>query len=95
MERAKLVKGESVLINGATGVSGRLAIQIAKHLGARRVIATGRNGASVAGLDALGGNVLIALDQPADSLTRAFRTEMKNDGGDVVSTIFGGLQRRA
>jgi NADPH:quinone reductase-like Zn-dependent oxidoreductase len=33
MERAKFVKGESVLINGATGVSGRLAIQIAKHLG--------------------------------------------------------------
>ena len=30
MERAKLIKGESVLINGATGVSGRLAIQIAK-----------------------------------------------------------------
>ena len=34
-ERAKLVKGESVLINGATGVSGRLAIQIAKYLWAR------------------------------------------------------------
>jgi len=84
MERAKLMKGESVLINGATGVSGRLAIQIAKHLGARRVIATGRNGASVAGLDALGADVLIPLDQPADSLTRAFRTEMKNDGVDVV-----------
>ena len=29
-ERAKLVKGETVLINGATGVSGRLAVQIAK-----------------------------------------------------------------
>ena len=33
MERAKFVKAESVLINRATGVSGRLAIQIAKRLG--------------------------------------------------------------
>jgi NADPH:quinone reductase-like Zn-dependent oxidoreductase len=83
MERAKLMKGESVLINGATGVSGRLAIQMAKHLGAR-VIATGRNDASAAGLDALGADALIPLDQPANSLMRAFRTEIKNDGVDVV-----------
>ena len=84
MERAKLMKGESVLINGATGVSGRLAVQIAKHLGARRVIATGRNDASLAGLEALGADVLIPLDQPADALTRAFRTEFKNDSVEVV-----------
>jgi hypothetical protein len=42
VERANLRAGETVLINGATGTSGRLAIQIAKHLGARKVIATGR-----------------------------------------------------
>ena len=31
-----------MLINGATGTSGRLAVQIAKYLGAKKVIATGR-----------------------------------------------------
>src|SRR6202034_4139254 len=36
-ERARLAAGESVLINGATGTAGRLAVQIAKHMGARRV----------------------------------------------------------
>jgi NADPH:quinone reductase-like Zn-dependent oxidoreductase len=41
--RAKFVAGESVLILGATGVAGQLAVQIAKRLGARRVIAAGRN----------------------------------------------------
>jgi NADPH2:quinone reductase len=40
---AKLQPGETVLINGSTGVSGKLAVQIAKILGAGRVIGTGRN----------------------------------------------------
>ena len=57
---------------------------MAKHPGARRIIATGRNLASVAGLEALGADALIPLDQPASSLMRAFRTEIKNDGVDVV-----------
>ena len=42
-ERAKLKAGETVLVNGATGTAGRLAVQIAKHLGAKKVIATARN----------------------------------------------------
>jgi NADPH:quinone reductase-like Zn-dependent oxidoreductase len=33
-ERARLQPGETVLINGATGTAGRLAVQIAKYLGA-------------------------------------------------------------
>jgi NADPH:quinone reductase-like Zn-dependent oxidoreductase len=37
--RAHLIPGESVLILGAAGVAGRLAIQIAKRLGAKRVVA--------------------------------------------------------
>jgi len=42
-ERARLRAGETVLVNGATGTAGRLAVQIAAHLGAAKVIATGRN----------------------------------------------------
>ena len=41
--RAKLAAGENVLILGATGVTGGLAVQIAKLLGAARVVAAGRN----------------------------------------------------
>lgn len=84
LERAKLVPGETVLINGATGVAGRLAIQIAKHLGAGKVIVTGRNANSVAGLEALGADVLIPLDQPADALVNTFRSEIKNHGVSII-----------
>jgi NADPH:quinone reductase-like Zn-dependent oxidoreductase len=41
--RARLVPGETVLVNGATGSAGRMAVQIAKHLGAKNVVATGRS----------------------------------------------------
>jgi NADPH:quinone reductase-like Zn-dependent oxidoreductase len=42
-KRAKLQRGQSVLVLGATGAAGQLAVQIAKHLGAGRVIAAGRD----------------------------------------------------
>jgi NADPH:quinone reductase-like Zn-dependent oxidoreductase len=41
--RAPLQAGQSVLVLGATGNAGQMAIQIARRLGARRVIGAGRN----------------------------------------------------
>ncbi|GJG86217.1 zinc-binding dehydrogenase [Gemmatimonadetes bacterium T265] len=84
VERARFVAGEAVLVNGATGASGRLAIQIARHLGARCVVATGRTAASVAPLAALGADRTIPLDQPADVLVDLFRRELREEGIDVV-----------
>jgi NADPH:quinone reductase-like Zn-dependent oxidoreductase len=59
VERAVLKPGETVLINGATGSAGRLAVQIAKHLGARKVIATGRNEAELEELRAIGADIVV------------------------------------
>ena len=47
IERAHLQPGETVLVNGATGTAGRIAVQLAKYLGASKVIATGRNEAEL------------------------------------------------
>jgi NAD(P)-dependent dehydrogenase (short-subunit alcohol dehydrogenase family) len=41
-----LQPGETVLVLGATGVSGRIAVALAARMGAGRVIAAGRNRAS-------------------------------------------------
>jgi Zn-dependent alcohol dehydrogenase len=42
IDRAKLKAEETVLVNGETGAAGQLAVQIAKRLGAAKVIAVGR-----------------------------------------------------
>lgn len=82
-ERAKLVAGETVLVNGATGTSGRLAVQIAKHLGAKRVIATGRNVEVLQSLPSLGADAIIPLVQDGDALENAFEPHFR-DGIDIV-----------
>src|SRR5580658_5689107 len=66
-ERARLVAGETVLINGAAGTAGRLAVQIAKYMGARKVVATGRNEEALKALSALGADVAIPLDNCGDA----------------------------
>jgi len=59
--RALMQKGETVLINGATGFTGRVAVQIAKYYGAKKIIVTGRSDQSLQSLSALGADELISL----------------------------------
>jgi NADPH:quinone reductase-like Zn-dependent oxidoreductase len=94
-ERAHLVAGENVLINGATGTSGRLAVQIAKHLGAKRVIATGRNLEALEQVRALGADVTISLNQPHDALESAFEEQFGGEGVDVVLDYLWGKSAEA
>jgi NADPH:quinone reductase-like Zn-dependent oxidoreductase len=82
-ERARLKPGETVLINGATGTAGRLAVQIAKHLGAKKVIATGRNANALRAVAALGADVTIPLVENETTLESAFKEQFAQ-GVDVV-----------
>jgi len=59
--KAGLQPGNTVLINGATGITGRIAVQIAKIYGAGRVIVTGRNEKSLESLLELGADEVISL----------------------------------
>jgi NADPH2:quinone reductase len=82
--RAQLQPGETVLILGATGVAGQLAVQISKHLGAERVVAAGRNRRVLTTLRDLGADATIALDLSDQELTDAFIREAGAKGFDVV-----------
>jgi NADPH:quinone reductase-like Zn-dependent oxidoreductase len=88
-ERAKLVSGETVLVNGATGTSGRLAIQIARYLGAGKVIATGRNVEALKSLKALGADVTIPLATDVEALESAFKEQFANQVDVIVDYLWG------
>jgi NADPH:quinone reductase-like Zn-dependent oxidoreductase len=95
LTRAKFVVGESVLILGATGSAGRLAVQIAKRMGARRVVAAGRNPEALEKLKALGADEVISLELGRDELVAAFRKEIVGDGVDVVLDYLWGAPAEA
>jgi NADPH:quinone reductase-like Zn-dependent oxidoreductase len=94
-ERARIEPGDCVLINGAAGVSGRLAIQIAKHLGAARVIATARNGGVESQLRGLGADHFVALNEPVDVLTSRFRSVLSEQQVNVVLDYLWGPSAEA
>ena len=83
-ERARIGAGETVLVNGATGTSGRLAVAIARLLGAGRVIATGRNPDVLAQLGGEGADAVVPLTDDEEALERSLRREFGIAGIDVV-----------
>ncbi len=93
-ERAKFVAGETVLVNGATGIAGSLAVQIAKHLGAAKVIATGRNREALHELSRLGADVTIPLSDDGDELERTLEAEFRTGVNIVLDYLWGESARR-
>jgi len=83
-QRAKFTAGESVLILGATGIAGHLAVQVARHLGATRVIAAGRGPEALQQAAALGADTTISLEQERDILAADFRKHLSESKIDVV-----------
>jgi len=81
---AKLIEGESVLILGATGTTGRIAVQVAKLLGASRVVGAGRNPEMLSKLTEFGADATIQLNQREPALIECFRREGGKDGFNVV-----------
>jgi NADPH:quinone reductase-like Zn-dependent oxidoreductase len=94
-QRAKLVRGETVLVLGATGVTGKLAVQIAKLLGAARVVAAGRNEEVLSKLHDLGADAIIRIDKPGQDLKHAFASEGGESGFDVIIDYLWGAPTEA
>jgi NADPH:quinone reductase-like Zn-dependent oxidoreductase len=86
--RAKLREGEHVLVLGASGVLGQIAVQASKLLGAARVVAAAR---SREGLDRcleLGADGAVRLGEPKD-LAAAFSEAAAGRIDVVVDPLFG------
>lgn len=77
----KLTQGETVLVLGATGNAGSLAVQVAKLLGAGRVVAAGRNEQALRGL---GADATIRLGGPPEETAAAFSEAAGDSGFDVI-----------
>lgn len=75
--RGQLKAGETVLVNGASGSVGQIAIQAARLLGAERVIGTARSESGIKKVEALGADAVIS-------------TESETLGPDLVQATEGG-----
>lgn len=88
--KAAIQPGDVALINGATGFTGRVAVQIAKHYGASKVIVTGRNEQSLQDLRDLGADEIISLKQEdGDFLKQLKETHQKTPIGIIIDYLWG------
>lgn len=85
-ERAALEPGETVLVLGATGVAGQLALQAAKLLGAKRIIAAGRNVEAIAKQNV---DRIVTLGDPEDKVRETFTEEAVNGIDVVIDYLWG------
>jgi len=72
-QRIDFEPGQSVLVLGATGSAGRMAVQVAKRLGAGHVIGAGRDSRRLAALTDLGADATVQLDTAVSDLARLAR----------------------
>ncbi len=92
--RAPVRADDVVLVLGATGTVGLVAIQTARLLGARRVVAAGRNEQALERARERGADAVVRLDEGVD-LEAAFREACGGDGPTLVFDPLWGEPARA
>ncbi len=88
LRRARLKPGETVMVLGATGASGRMTVRAARLLGAGRVIAAGRRQEA---LNALGADATIDLKLAAPELKAAFAAEVARGVDVIIDFVWGAV----
>ena len=86
--RAELKEGEHVLVLGASGVLGQIAVQAAKLLGAARVVAAARSAEGLERCLALGADAAVRFGEP-DDLPAALAAAAGGRIDVVIDPLFG------
>lgn len=95
LRRGRVALGERILVLGAGGVVGRVAVQLARAWGAGLVVAACRGAAAADRARELGADVAVDIaGMDADSVTAAFRAAAP-DGVDLVVDPVWGLPAQA
>ena len=86
--RADVQPAEHVLVLGASGVLGQIAVQAAKLLGAARVVAAARSAEGLERCLALGADAAVRLGEPED-LPAALREAAEDRIDVVIDPVYG------
>ncbi|HEY3018843.1 MAG TPA: zinc-binding dehydrogenase [Solirubrobacteraceae bacterium] len=88
--RGQLREGESVLVLGASGVVGQIAVQAARLLGAQRVVAAARSPEGLDRARGLGADAVVNLAAAEDDLVEALLEAAGAEGFDlIVDPVWG------
>jgi NADPH:quinone reductase-like Zn-dependent oxidoreductase len=85
--RVPIKNGQSVLVLGATGNAGTMAVQVAKRLGAWRVVGAGRDIDRLQALTTVGADDLVQLTEDSD--TTAALAEAAAEVDIVIDYLWG------
>jgi len=88
LERAAPAGGERVLVLGATGAVGQMAVQLAKLMGAGRVVGAGRSAERLERVRELGADEVVQLSD--GDLTEAFQQAAGGQLDIVIDPLWGG-----
>jgi NADPH:quinone reductase-like Zn-dependent oxidoreductase len=91
--RGRLAYGETVLVLGASGVVGQIAVQAARLLGAGRVVAAARDEMALKRTRSLGADAIVRLGHP--QLPTALREASAGDGYHLVLDPLWGAPAKA
>lgn len=88
--RGELAAGEQVIVLGAGGVVGQVAVQLARAAGARRVVAAARSAAAQQRATDAGADAVVALDTAdVDELAVRFAAAVDGPADLVLDPLFG------
>ena len=91
-ERARIAAGDNVLVLGASGAVGNAAVQLARAMGAGKVMAAVSRASDYPALAAAGADTMIDLSLPdmKESLRAQVFAATANHGADIIIDPVGG-----